>query len=517
MTTAFDELQFHLRSLSRCIYYVTDEEDRFLLSLRRTLHADHTLVYNPTMGLIPLVQLVDDWSNRSHTEHAASAQIHGALISIYRDAPRGDRHFYVIMDPERWLTDAHVVRRVLNILHQATVSKQAKILIFVGARRVTIPEKLSPYMEVITDTGLSEDETIKAANAACAAFNEQPVENAASVFKGLNSYQVAMAILQSRKARDGVIDPAYIAEYRKRQLRKTDLVQYMDVGDVSFDQVGGLGRFKEWASKIRHTWTQGGRAAGLEAPRGVLLTGVWGSGKSLAAKAMASTWGVPLVGLEMGRLRATGVGESEANVYKAIRIIESVAPCVVFADEAEKSFAGGQSSGASDAGTLSRQVGILSTWLQETRAQVCFAMTTNSVKTLPIEFVNRADERFFFAMPGLEDRVEILRIHLLARGQKVENFDLQMLAEQADGMVGREIMQVIKAAMVESFVREKNGLDEGILVEQLVSKPRILKTMVDEVEEIIAWVGWSDEANDGVRARYAADPQRSGLRLLPRN
>jgi AAA+ superfamily predicted ATPase len=963
VTTAFDELQFHLRSLSRCIYYVTDEEDRFLLSLRRTLHADHTLVYNPTMGLVPLVQLVDDWSSRAHPENAASAQIHGALMAIYRDAPQGDRRFYVIMDPERWLTDAHVVRRVLNILHQATVSKQAKILIFVGARRVPIPEKLSPYMEVIADTGLSEDETVKAVGAACGAFGEPPVENAASVFKGLNSYQVAMSISQSRKARDGAIDPVYIAEYRKRQLRKTDLVQYLDVGDVSFDQVGGLGRLKKWAAKIAPTWTQKGRDYGLKAPRGVLFTGVWGAGKSLGVKAMASTWGVPLVGLEIGRLRSSGVGDSEGNVYKAIRIIESVAPCVtgetlvtlasgiskpiadiwrhcqagdklprvrcwdedklkvsttnvqavtrrravafrveaasgfslnatadhrhyvmrgglpewvrtgdlvrgdmlavplavhtgdagcssflpsgmriyrrpdggpefrrggggwkdavayrfpdkwtpllgwllgalegdgyigkrntigfvntsrvllrqfefavwnlfgltavrhrlkkkpnylvrdvsrakpcwdskvsnqlvaeflgaarsgllaspadaraaflagwvdadgclgpgkmtlcvsdpvmfaerellarqitqslgvmpskfgkkdmeitgpraavlaavvaphlvgikkkkarcvssskigfdrdagfacadllaaarkksavkfknlgissgvtwsyengkvpvserhmrnyvarfgrageplrrlleaecrwvrvkhiksigpkvvydlvcsgrnthsfianglithncvVFADEAEKSFSGSQSSGASDAGTLSRQVGILSTWLQETRSPICFAMTTNHVKTLPAELVNRASERFFFDVPGREDREEILRIHLKLNGQKPENYDLSMLAGEADGMVGREIAQVIEAAMVESFIHDKPCLDEALLVEQIVSKPRILKTMADEMAEIIDWVGWSDEADDGVRARYASEPQR-GLRLL---
>jgi len=218
----------------------------------------------------------------------------------------------------------------------------------------------------------------------------------------------------------------------------------------------------------------------------------------------------------MGRLRSSGVGESEANVYRAIRIIESAAPCIVWIDEAEKSLSGGASSAQSDAGTTSRTIGILSTWLQETDAPVCLAMTANSLKTLPVEFVNRMDERFFFDMPTEEDRVDIIKIHLEKAGQNPEDFDLAKLAEASRLMVGREIEQAIQAAMRESFHAKKAGLDEDILALELTKKPRIVKTMVDEVKEVLEWVGYDPEADDGVRARFAGKPGGNGgtLKLI---
>jgi SpoVK/Ycf46/Vps4 family AAA+-type ATPase len=143
-------------------------------------------------------------------------------------------------------------------------------------------------------------------------------------------------------------------------------------------------------------------------------------------------------------------------------------------------------------------------------------MTANSLKTLPVEFVNRMDERFFFDMPSEEDRIDILKIHIAKVGQNVEDFNLAMLAEKAQGMVGREMEQAIKAAMTESFAAGKPTLDEAILAKELESKPRILKTMVDEVKEVIDWVGYDPEKNEGIRARFAASPNKANgaLKLL---
>lgn len=515
--TAFDDLLFHLRSLSRCIYYVTDEEDRFLVKLRGTLFADRTQVFNAALGLVPLKQLVDDWANRAHVENLEASQIHDALIRIYRDNPRNERNFYVITDPERWLTDPYVVRRVLNIIHQVHNGglDAVKILIFIGSRKV-IPEKLANYMEVLVDRGLSSAETLVAIEKA----SPSPVpKDAASLFKGLNSYQISMALAQSAKVNKGIgrFDPGSIGEFRRRQLQKVDLVQYIEPDPAAgFAQIGGAQRFKLWAEKTRHAWTPEGRAYGLVPPKGILCVGLWGTGKSLATRALGAVWGLPVVGLEMGRLRSSGVGESEANVYRAIRIIESAAPCLIWVDEAEKSFSGGASSAQSDAGTTSRTIGIFSTWLQETRAPVCLALTANSLKTLPVEFINRADERFFFDMPSADDRIAILRIHLAKNGQSPGAYDLATLSEQSEGMVGREIEQAIRAALRESFVQQKPALDGGILGEELIGKPRLLRTMADEVKEVMAWVGFDVEKNEGVRARFASEPDRANgaLKLI---
>ena len=519
-----EELLFHLRALSRCIYFVTDEEDRFLIKLRDTLKkkAERAFVFNAAFGLVPLNQLIKDWGGRTHQENRDALDIHSALIQIYKDDPKDEQNFYIITDPERYLNDAHVQRRVLNIMHQVHQDiRTIKLLIFVGTRKV-IPEKLSRYMEVIHDTGLTQEEILATVEEACGYLGMTPPKDSARHFTGLTSYEIDQSVAQSivKTRKDVVnpkrIDPGYIAEFRRRQLRKTDLVQYIDTSEFSFDQVGGAGRFKEWAKKSALAWTEKGRAFGLVPPKGILCVGIWGTGKSLTTKAMGAAWGLPVVGLEMGRLRSSGVGESEANVYRAIRIIESVAPCIVWIDEAEKSLSGGQSSGASDAGTTSRTIGILSTWLQETKAPVCLAMTANGLKTLPVEFTNRMDERFFFDMPSEEDRIDILKIHLGKVNQRVEDFNLAMLAEKADGMVGREIEQAIKAAMIESCAQDKPALDEGILARELEMKPRILRTMVDEVKEVMDWVGFDADRNEGIRARFASNPNRTGgaLRLV---
>jgi hypothetical protein len=183
--------------------------------------------------------------------------------------------------------------------------------------------------------------------------------------------------------------------------------------------------------------------------------------------------------------------------------------CVCWVDEAEKSLSGSQSSALSDAGTTSRTIGILSNWLQETSAPVCLAMTANSLTTLPIEFVNRMDERFFVGLPSEDERIEILKIHLIKRGQNPADFQLAELSAAARNMVGREIEQAIGAAMVESFSRNHESLDHKVLLEELRTKPRIFKTMVDEVKEILEWVGWDPDTKDGIRARFASS-ERSG-------
>ena len=514
---SYPDLSFHLRSLSRLIYFVTDEEDRFINKLREILkkHVDRTQVFNAAFGMQPIEGLVRDWTSRAHAVNTDTVSIHDALIRIYKDDPKEEQNFYVITDPERWLADAHVVRRILNIVHQQRQDiRSVKIIIFVGSRRF-VPEKLQRYMEVINDQGLTSEETLAIVEKACTSLKAEVPRDTEQLFRGLTAYETESVVGQSivRTRRDSVgrrVDPQYIADFRRRQLMKTDLVQHVDTAAFSFDIVGGQGRFKDWAYKTRYAWTQKGQKFGLKPPKGVLALGVWGCGKSLSVKAMGHAWGLPVIQLEMGRLRSSGVGESEANVYKAIRIIENSAPALVWIDEAEKSLSGGASSAQSDAGTTSRTIGILSTWIQETPAAVCLAMTANSLKNLPVEFVNRMDERFFFDMPSEEDRIDILKIHLKKAGQDPSGYNLAMLAERAGNMVGREIEQAIGAAMIESFAQEKIRLDEDILADELLKKPRIIKTMADEVKEITDWVGYDNSVGDGIRARYASKPNTSG-------
>jgi SpoVK/Ycf46/Vps4 family AAA+-type ATPase len=500
------------------IYVVTDEEDQFIRTFQKKLSKfeKQTWVYNAALGLVPIGQLTKDWQNRAHQEIPATMSIHEALIQIYKNDPQDGQHFYIITDPERWLRDEHVQRRILNVAHQLHNNiKVVKLMIFVGPRKY-IPEKLSRYIEVVNERGLTPEEITELATETCTRLKIDVPEDAPRIFQGLTHYECISAIAQSYiKTRKTTrkVDPAYIAQFKRNQIKKTDLLQFVDT-TTTFDDVGGNDRFKEWALETKAAWTEQGRAYGLKPPKGVLAVGVWGCGKSLSVKAMGSAWNLPVVQLEMGKLRSSGVGESEANVYRATRLIEAIAPCIVWVDEAEKSLAGNASSGQSDAGTTSRTIGILSTWLQETTAPICMAMTANSLTTMPVEFVNRMDERFFFDIPSEEERMAILKIHLRKAGQSPDNYDLATLAEKSNNMVGREIEQAIQAAMIKSFNAKKPSLDEGILIDVFAHKPRILRTMADEMKAITEWVGYDPDAQEGIRARLASGSRSASFRVV---
>lgn len=518
-----EDLLFQIKCMTRLIYYVTDEDDQAIVNLRDALksrHDGHVYVYNGTFGMKPIDQYIDDWGTREHKMADKDRQsIHDALIQIYKDDPKEGINFYLITDAERWMKDEHVVRRMLNITHQVNNDiRTVKIVILIGCRKV-IPQYLQRYVQVVHDKGPDKDDVLRILAEACDQLSIPTPPSFESMFRGMTTYEIKGALSQSiiQTQLDGGeprIDPGLITNFRRHQFAKTDLVQQIDTARFTFAQVGGMERFKDWVRITRHSWTEKGRAFGLKPPKGVLAVGVWGCGKSLATKAMGQAWGLPVVQLEMGRIRSNQVGESEANIYRVLRLVESAAPCIVWVDEAEKSLSGLASSAASDAGVTSRVIGIFSTWLQETDAPVCLAMTANSLKTLPVEFINRMDERFFFDTPSTGDRTDILKIHLKKVMQDPTRYQLHELAEKAKDMVGREIEQAIGAAMTASFDQGCEHLDEDILANILLRKPRIVKTMQDDIAEIVNWVGYDAAQDDGIKARFASKPDRGqGIKM----
>lgn len=523
------EITLHVRAMTRALFVVVDEEDRFIVQFHERMkkHENYVWVHNAVFGLKPIAQVIDDWANKHHNVDKPTVSINDALIKIYTDNPNGQAHFYLILDPERWLEEPLPVRRILNILHQGHQDiHTAKCLIFVSHRRF-VPEKLSRYVEVVNDTDLTSEEIVETVTKLARHLKvpETP-PNPSVLFSGMTSYEIessmSQAVVTSRMKHHPkeirLIEPEFVSQYRRQQIRKSDLVQLVNTSNTTFSSVGGAQRFKRWANETKACWTEEGQKFGLNPPRGVLLLGVYGCGKSLSAKALANEWALPLVQFEMGKMRSSAVGGSEANLYRALRIVESVAPCIMWIDEAEKSLAGAASSSYSDAGVTSRLLGILSTWTQESKTPVSMVMTANSLKTLPTEMVNRIPERFFFDLPSEEDRIDILKIHALLLKQDVSKFQLQKLAELAKNLVGREIEQAMQAALVKSFNAKKPGLDEVILAKELETKPRITTTMTDEITEILEWVGYDPKANDGqgdgIRARLASDRRSEQFSLV---
>lgn len=280
--------------------------------------------------------------------------------------------------------------------------------------------------------------------------------------------------------------PIILAE-KEQIIKKAGLLEYF-ASTEKFNNIGGLELLKDWLRKRSLAFSEKAKAFGLPAPKGVLLIGVQGCGKSLCAKALASLWRVPLLRFDLGKVFSSLVGSSEENVRKAIQVSESVAPAILWIDEIEKAFAGTQSSSFSDAGTTARVFGSFITWLQEKTSPVFVIATANNIQQLPPELLRkgRFDEIFFVDLPSTREKKEIFSIHLAKRARDPKNFDLDKLSKIADGFSGAEIEEAIVSALFDVFEKGTDLTTEA--VEKAIRETVPLsKTMHEEIEGLRRW------------------------------
>ena len=227
----------------------------------------------------------------------------------------------------------------------------------------------------------------------------------------------------------------------------------------SLKDVGGMENLKEWLKKRQLAYDKEARDWGLKEPKGLLLLGVPGCGKSLIAKSIASSWNMPLLRLDVGKVFQGIVGSSEDNIRKAIATAEAVAPCVLWIDEIEKGLSGVQSSGATDGGVTSRIFSTILTWMQEKTAPVFVVATANNINQLPPELLRkgRFDEIFFVDLPSQKEKENIFSIHLQKNRQNVSSFALDILAQKAEGFNGAEIEECVKEAMFTAYVESQES------------------------------------------------------------
>ncbi len=239
---------------------------------------------------------------------------------------------------------------------------------------------------------------------------------------------------------------------KQQIIRKSGLLEYYAVNE-DFASVGGVAVLKDWLNKRAVAFTDEAQAFGLPAPKGILLLGVQGCGKSLCAKAVSRLWQLPLLRVDMGRMFGSLVGSSEENVRRAISVAESIAPAVLWVDEIDKAFVGSQSSGVTDGGTTARVFGTFLTWLSEKSAPVFVVATANDVSQLPPELLRkgRLDEIFYVDLPSPEERAEIFSIHLAKRKRDPGNFELQTLVASSQDFSGAEIEEAIISALYDAF------------------------------------------------------------------
>lgn len=250
--------------------------------------------------------------------------------------------------------------------------------------------------------------------------------------------------------------PFTVSSEKEQIIRKSGILDYFPKNE-SLKDVGGMDNLKEWLNKRQLAYDKEARDWGLKEPKGLLLLGVLGCGKSLIAKSIASSWNMPLLRLDVGKVFQGIVGSSEDNIRKAIATAEAVAPCVLWIDEIEKGLSGVQSSGATDGGVTSRIFSTILTWMQEKTAPVFVVATANNINQLPPELLRkgRFDEFFFVDLPSQKEKENIFSIHLQKNRQNVSSFALDILAQKAEGFNGAEIEECIKEAMFTAYVESQ--------------------------------------------------------------
>ena len=428
----------------------------------------------------------------------------GAVETLARIAEDPGPSLWLLKDVHPFLSDPLVVRSLRDIAGGAKASAHPVVLV---GPVLSIPRELEKDVAVVELPLPSAQELEKVlrevATQAGAADAVEPA--AADAARGLTlreakrAFRRALDLRKQGVARELV--PLVVAEKRKA-LRNTRFLEYWEPSGAA-DSLGGLGELKRWLAARGAAFKAEARAFGLPQPKGVFLLGVQGCGKSLAAKAAAEMWSLPLLRFDAGAVIDGGGGDGPAaNLRQALGIAEALAPSVLWIDEVEKVFA---TSAMQESSATSRVLGSFVTWLQEKTSPVFVVATANRVDALPPELLRkgRFDEIFFVDLPGLHDRKEILQIHLARRGRRPDQFDAAALAKATEKFSGAELEAAVVAALFSAF-------SEGRELE-----PRDLKQAIDETvplaitmeEEIRALKDWAK-----ARTRPAAlDTRRADL------
>jgi SpoVK/Ycf46/Vps4 family AAA+-type ATPase len=377
------------------------------------------------------------------------------------------RHVVLLRDLQLHLdqSDPMLVRRLKDILRVAKSNGHAIILL---GCRLKLPAELE---HEITHVDFSLPDPARLGAVLDGILKSAKLKNVHEVVKeaalqsalGLTTTEAENAFALSVVETRG-IDPKVIAREKARTLKRNGLVEVVEA-TTSLDDIGGLGQLKEWLQRRGGAFSASAKAYGLPAPKGLLIVGITGTGKSLTAKATAGSFGIPLLRLDMGRVFGGIVGQSEANLRSVIQTAEAIAPCVLWIDEIEKGFSGSKSSGSTDGGTSSRVFGSFLSWMQEKDQPVFVVATANDVSKLPPEFLRkgRFDEMFFVDLPDAQERAQIWDIVIKRHGRRPAEFDIVALSRGCEQFTGAEIEAVLIDALHEAYAEGREPGPKDIL------------------------------------------------------
>jgi SpoVK/Ycf46/Vps4 family AAA+-type ATPase len=376
------------------------------------------------------------------------------------------RHVVIMRDLQPHLdqSDPMLVRRMKDLLRLA--KSGGHCLIVLGCRSKLPAELEHEFVRLDLELPCPEQLAAVLDGIIASAGKESP---AADVRDALLSSALGLTTMEAENAfalslvETGELDPAIIAREKARTLKANGLVEVIEAAP-SLDAVGGLDQLKQWLLSRKEAFSPEARAFGLPLPKGLLMAGVPGTGKSLTAKATAMVFGMPLLRLDMGKVFGGIVGQSEANLRSVIGTAEAIAPCVLWIDEIEKGFSGNQSSGSADGGTSSRVFGSFLSWMQEKDKPVFVVATANDVSKLPPEFLRkgRFDELFFVDLPNQAERAAIWDIVIRKYGRSLVRFDQVTLARATEQYTGAEIEAIFVEALHEAFSGSRDVTEKDV-------------------------------------------------------
>lgn len=400
--------------------------------------------------------------------------------------------FFIFKDLSENLGDAEIQRRIKNIHY--SFRGQNRFLLLTGSQ-FSLPVELRKDIVLITYqlpeaveiAAIIEDHLQAAAKRGTRIeLTPEELTSAAVSLKGFTAAEMKYALNKvcwGRKTIGNEILPL-LHDEKEQLARKDGVLEYVR-GTESLDDVGGLENLKEWLVKRRKLFSPEAAQAGIRPPRGLLMMGISGCGKSLSVKAISALWGLPLFRLDMNKVYSGNFGSPEGTFYRAIKNIEAVAPAILWIDEIE----GGISSNtAKDGGTGSHIFSAFLTWMQEKSADVFVAATANRIDLLPAEIIRkgRFDQVFFIDLPNDSEREQIFRVHLTRRGNNPGDFDMPLLSVATEFWNGAEIEHVVEAAMVEAFHRG-TPLNQDDLYTIIRSTVPLSRTMSEQIKFIKSW------------------------------
>jgi len=415
-----------------------------------------------------------------------------AALDYIQQCP--EKGFFVLVDFHAYLDEPRIVRKLRDTIH--TVSSSAKSLFILSPKKIVPPEFDKDFIVVELPTP-DTDEIEKILVASLKAvhgrikveLNEEGRQQLIQSFRGLSFTEIEN-VLSRMMVRDGKLDAGDLSDIlheKGRLIAASGLLQFFPPRE-SMNVVGGLGQLKAWLQRKKQAFSQQARDFGLDTPKGVLLVGVPGCGKSLTAKAVSSLWQMPLLRLDIGQLFSSYIGSSEENMRKAISTVESIAPCVLWVDEIEKGLSGMQGNDTADGGVSRRIFATLLTWMQEKLEPVFFVATANDVSNLPPEFLRkgRFDDIFFIDLPNASERFEILTIHVNKRRRDPQHYDLTSLASKTDGFSGADLESVVMEALETAFL-EGRDLAQSDLESVASACVPLAATMSEKIAEVRQW------------------------------